>query len=424
LSAKLAGSSLAPFGVRSFRYQWPADLATSWAFEMELLILGWYILVETGSVLMLTAFASLQYHGTLISPMFGVMGDRIGHRNVLCGMRILYAALAVTLMALVFLGVLTPMCVFVAAATLGLVRPSDLVMRYSLIGATMPPGLLIGAMSMSRTTVDSARIAGALAGAGIVATLGMGPAYAMVACLYSISFVLTLRVGNRRGGPVAAVAQAPAAPALARTSPWRDLRDVFAHVWDRPQLRAGMYYAFLINLTAFPLVQGLLPYVAKDVYHADQTVLGYLVAGFACGALAGSIVLSRYGSFIRPGRMMIIAGAMWYLLLLVFAHQHSLSGGIAALVIAGFAQGLCLIPLSTMLMRTSDERFRGRVLGIRMLAIYGLPLGLLLAGPLIGSIDYAATATLYCGIGLMFTLLIAVRWRDHLWRIEAPANRR
>ena len=39
---------LAPFQVRSFRYQWLADLLTSWAIEMEVLILGWFILVETG----------------------------------------------------------------------------------------------------------------------------------------------------------------------------------------------------------------------------------------------------------------------------------------------------------------------------------------------------------------------------------------
>ncbi len=47
-------SALAPFRVRSYRFQWPADTLTSWAFEMEVLILGWYILVETGSVVALT----------------------------------------------------------------------------------------------------------------------------------------------------------------------------------------------------------------------------------------------------------------------------------------------------------------------------------------------------------------------------------
>ena len=76
-------SALAPFRVRNYRFQWPADLLTSWAFEMETLILGWYVLVETGSVLLLTVFASLNYVGTLIAPMFGVVGDRIGHRDLL-----------------------------------------------------------------------------------------------------------------------------------------------------------------------------------------------------------------------------------------------------------------------------------------------------------------------------------------------------
>ena len=65
---------------------------------METLILGWYILVETESVFLLTVFGSLQYLGTLIAPMIGVAGDRIGRRTLLCLMRALYAAMAVTKM--------------------------------------------------------------------------------------------------------------------------------------------------------------------------------------------------------------------------------------------------------------------------------------------------------------------------------------
>ena len=83
-----SGSSfgaLAPFRIRSYRFQWPADLLTSWAFEMETLILGWYVLVETNSVVMLTVFGALLYGGTLIAPIVGVWSDRIGHRNMLIG---------------------------------------------------------------------------------------------------------------------------------------------------------------------------------------------------------------------------------------------------------------------------------------------------------------------------------------------------
>jgi hypothetical protein len=56
-------SALAPFRIRNYRFQWPSDLLTSWAFEVENLVLGWYVLTETGSVLLLTVLASLNYVG-------------------------------------------------------------------------------------------------------------------------------------------------------------------------------------------------------------------------------------------------------------------------------------------------------------------------------------------------------------------------
>jgi hypothetical protein len=49
---------------------------------MENLILGWYVLVATGSVLLLTLFGSLQYFGTLAAPVLGMVGDRLGRRNM------------------------------------------------------------------------------------------------------------------------------------------------------------------------------------------------------------------------------------------------------------------------------------------------------------------------------------------------------
>ena len=100
--------AFAPFRVRSFRFQWPADLLTSWAFEMEMLILGWYGLVKTDSVLLLTAFGSLGFIGTLVAPVFGMLGDRLGRRTMLCSMRAYYAALASVTMTLGLTALLAP----------------------------------------------------------------------------------------------------------------------------------------------------------------------------------------------------------------------------------------------------------------------------------------------------------------------------
>ena len=423
--ASARASALAPFAVKSFRYQWPADLTTSWAFEMETLILGWYVLVETKSVFMLTVFASLQYIGTLVSPMFGVMGDRIGNRNVLAMMRVVYAACAATLMTLVFTGALTPMHVLAIATITGLVRPSDVGVRAALTSETMPQGQLIGAMGIQRTTQDSAKIAGALTGAGLVALLGMGPAYAVVMVFYVLSILLTLK-----GGEVQ-----PARPASGRNvsatstprsaaSPWRDLREGLAYIWNTPLLRATMSLAFLLNLTSFPLMHSLMPVVAKDIYQTGQTGLGYLIAAGACGSLAGSLLLSRIAHYIGAARTMVIFAVGWYASLMLFAQTTHPAAGIPVLMLAGLSQSTCLVPMIAMLLRNTDPLFRGRMMGIRMLAIYGNIPGLLIAGPLIANFGYPVMATIFCTFGIVMALIITACWRTHLWRRDAPANTR
>ena len=124
---------LAPFATRSFRFQWPADLCTAWALEMETLILGWYVLVQTGSVLWLTAFGALQFIGTLASPLLGTLGDRLGLRRVLASMRFAYAALSGVILLLAATGQLSPWAVLAVAGVAGMLRPSDIGMRTALV---------------------------------------------------------------------------------------------------------------------------------------------------------------------------------------------------------------------------------------------------------------------------------------------------
>jgi hypothetical protein len=398
-----------PFAVRSFRFQWPADLATSWAFEMEALILGWYILATTGSVQQLVIVAALVWLGSLFSPFFGVAGDRIGHRALLCITRGAYALLAAVLTALILSETLAPWHVFVIAAIAGLMRPSDMVMRHVLVGQTMQPGMLLAALGISRTTSDSARVAGAFAGTAGVALVGMGAAYAVVTAMYILAFLLSLGVAGTP--PRAGVAH-----------PLADLKQGFTYVWEKADLLGAFCVAFLVNLLAYPFVLGLLPYVARDVYSAGQSGLGYLAAAFWSGALAGSLLVGSTRFALRPARAMLWNGALWFGAILFFGQTTTLGVGLPLLFATGFVQSFCLTPLAAVMLRSAEEGMRGRVMGVRMLAIWGLPLGLLAAGPVIAAIGYAATTLLYAGLGLAATVAIGYRWRHALWRRSAPAN--
>ena len=155
-----------------------------------------------------------------------------------------------------------------------------------------------------------------------------------------------------------------------------------------------------------------------------RPALGSLTASFAAGALLGSIGISVAGRAIRPARMMMIYAVVWYLVLLCFVFAPGIALGRVTLVLAGAAQSLSMTPMAVMLLHGASAAFRGRVMGVRMLAVYGLPLGLLLAGGLIEWFGFVATATGYCIGGLVLTVAIGVHWRHALWPLDAPANQR
>jgi MFS family permease len=384
---------------------------------METVILGWYVMVQTGSVLLLTTFGSLLLLGTLASPMFGVLGDRLGFRVMLSTMRATYATLSALVLLLALTDTLTPAWVLVVAALVGLVRPNDQVMRNALIGETIPPPHLMSAVGLSRVTMDSARIFGALGGAALSTVLGLGPTYVLVTIFYVASFALTFGVARRPATPDPAQTWRGASSSVAVASPsrGRDLLDGLLYVLRLPALHAMMWLAFLVNLTAYPVSSGILPYVARNIYLVDATGLGWLAASFASGSLVGSVITVLTGGPRRPERSMLIYTALWYLALLAFGNLKSINTGLPALLLAGFVQSVAMIAMTANLLSASDERFRGRVMGVRTLAIYGMPLGLMGAGVLIERIGYAPTVNAFTAVGLFFTLFIGVKWRASLW---------
>jgi len=411
-SMHIKNSLRAPFKVRSFRFQWPADLAASLAFEMEVLVLGWYVLVESGSVMLLVIYGALQFFGSVFSPMFGVAGDRLGYRTLFLLTRGVYTALAALVMVLAFMSLLTPYLVIAVAAIVGMIRPSDNMMRYALVGQTVPPEQLTGALGISRMTADSARIVGALAGVGTVAQFGMAAAYVVIALLYLCSFLFSAGVADK---------ESSAAPKFERSA-LGELGAAFKYVWTRPDLLGAVSLAFLVNFFAFPFTLGLLPYIAKNVFEVGQAGLGALSASFALGALLGSLVLGLNRFSLGTGRAMLVTACLWFAGLLLFGFLTELLTGMFVLVCVGFVQSLSMTPLAAVMLRGTEPAFRGRVMGMRMLAIWGLPAGLLAAGPLIDWLGYQGVVWVYNSLGIALTICIGWRWRGALWDKTSPSN--
>jgi len=274
----------------------------------------------------------------------------------------------------------------------------------------------MGALGMSRATMDSARVAGALVGATLSTALGVPVTYVLVVVFYALSLGLTFGIAQR---PPAPDPSASPRRAVAGPSGWRDLKEGLAHVWSTPEVLAMMLLAFLINMTAYPASGGLLPYAAQRVYHVDATGLGFLVASFSFGGLLASLGTVLTGGPRYPERSTLVCTAIWYVMVFVFGHMTSMVAGSFTLLVAGFAQNVAMIAMTATLLAAAGEGFRGRVMGVRTLAVYGLPIGLMASGFVIERIGYPLTISLSAAFGLLFTILIGLRWRASIWTRRA-----
>lgn len=312
--------------------QWISDSLMSWSNEMENLILAWFILVETDSPFLLGLFGALKFLGTLVAPFYGVLADRMDRRRMLIGLRSILAVLALTIMALALSNSLEAWHAFIIATLTGMARVADNVARQTLIADIVPRGSLLNAYGLTRTTQDMAKIAGSLIGASLFAQFGLGLAYSAVTAMYASSVVF-----------VAAVSIAVRSVPSQREPVFRTLKSGVSYMRHSPTVKAVMFLAFLVNLTAFPLSNGLMPIVARDLYGTDETGLAWLLASVSLGALTGSIAIAALPRVRRPDRVMLSGVVAWHLFLLLFAVFDTPGPAYPVLAALGFASSFSMI---------------------------------------------------------------------------------
>jgi hypothetical protein len=210
---------------------------------------------------------------------------------------------------------------------------------------------------------------------------------------------------------------APGEP-LTRPNPFRQVIDGLGYVMRTPALLALMWLAFLVNMTGFPFVSnsGLLSYVAREIYELDATGLSHLAASFGIGSLIASVAMAATGGAQKPIRLTFIGAVAWHLLLIPYGFAETKLEGLIILGLIGFAQGLAMISMAVALLRLADAQLRGRVMGVRMLAVYGLPIGLAMSGPLTEAVGFQTAVFAASGLGLCTMGLIAWTWRTALFR--------
>ena len=400
--ANVGKSSLNPFKVLrygDYKFVWPTEALSLWAMEMEIIVLAIFVLRDTNSPLLVGLIGAVKFAGTLFGPLYGLMVDRFNRKLLQVGVRVFGVALAITLTTLIITDKLELWHAYAIVTAGSMVRMLDLILIQTLTADAVPPHALHGAIGLSRSTLDGARVVGSIVGGTLLELLGLDWAYITITVLYLMATITAIKIDSR-----------PVKTDSETASIWRGFKEGLHYIKESPLLPGLIFFSFLIEFTAFPLVNGLMAVIGSDLYNQNGTGIGLLAAIASAGALSGAALLGIKQSVINPGRIMILGSITWHALMLLLALTPPLWLFTVLLLLWGFSGGITFVAMVVALLRTARAKTRGRVMGIRSLGIYGLSLGLLFGGWISQEAGPATMIGVLGGIGLSATLIAVIKW--------------
>ena len=188
----------------------------------------------------------------------------------------------------------------------------------------------------------------------------------------------------------------------------------------------ALLIAAMYNVTGFPFTTALMPIFAHDTLMGGVEALGLLNGAMGAGAVLGALVVAGLGNLRRQGWWLVWAvNGGWHGSMILFAvvvmtlpgllpYGVVLAIAMAIKVMTGIGRSVSLVLVMTVLMGNSDPEYRGRMGGMRVLAIQAHFPASALNGWMVTQIGAPLTA-LSLGIAgtvAVFLCLLSRRLRD------------
>ena len=188
------GSALA---IPQFRWLWFNNLFFSIGRSMEMLALGWLVLIETDSPFWVGMVAGLRGLGQVSFGIFGgVIADRIDRRSGLILTQGVIAVIALVLGGSILAGLINLWVILFLSFLQGLFMAFNMPLNNSLIGDVVGMGRLLNAMSARLTAFNIARLIGSVLAGAIIANVGIAECYIVLGFISLFGTLLLIRVGK------------------------------------------------------------------------------------------------------------------------------------------------------------------------------------------------------------------------------------
>lgn len=357
--------------------------------QMETVVVVWYVLNLTDSPFLVGLTATARLGFNFLALFAGATADIVPRRTLMMIVQAVLATLAILMLTLISTGLIEVWHIFVITLAAGLARIFQMPTAQSLAVDSVIPARIPNAVALISAAMNLALIVGPIVGGVLFDLFGPEGAYVMVASMYVLSGAAAFMIGATR-------VSAPAERESVFTMVGQGLR----YVKGEQLLWSALLAAVIINISGFSFHTTLVPIFAKDVLDQDSVGLGILISAFGIGGLCGSMFWASIPNLRHTGLLCILAVAGWHGTMIIFAASTIFYLSVGILVVTGMMFSSSLVLILTVLMKTGLPEYRGRIMGLRTLAIYAHAFGSLIAGAVAGAFGAPATAVISGILGI------------------------
>ena len=369
-------------------------------------VVFWYITLETQSGTMMTVAVIAGFLPTfLVSPFAGVWADRHDRRKLIILADGLVALATLALFAAFRLGYGSVWVVIAAMAVRGFGQGIQQPAVGAFLPQLVPQEQLMRVNSVYGSAQSAMMLISPALGGLLISVFPIEITFAVDVVTAALAIVILRFFVKSEKQAVS--------PARENVGYFGDLRQGLRYI--RTHRFVGRFFAYMVLLSVLIApVAVLISLQITQRFGADAWRLSVNDAVFAAGMLLGSVLMMTWGGFKNRARTIALGCGVMSVGAIAYGLVPSFWMFVAISAVIGASMPLFNTPSMVVLQEKVDNEYLGRVMSIMSMTMtLGLPVGLLIFGPLADAIGLWLEFVLTGAAMLLITLVFAADRRMH-----------
>ena len=332
----------------------------------------------------------------LFGAFIGVISDEFDKKNILKITLLITTVVYLLLTISSFLDQLSYFQICCGAFVAGLAWSFDFPIRRSLLSEIVDKRLYPSAIGLDMTSSNIARVIGPILAGIVLQQVSLFPIYLFGTAMFLMAFIACTKVEAKR------IIKEENSNSL--TLLFNDLIEGIKYIFTSRILITVLVVTIIMNFLVFTY-QSQLTVIVQTNLSDLPIILGVLAALEGLGATLGTLMIANFP--MKRGMMIFLSGSFLFgICIIAFVFSKVFFVSILLMIIGGFGMAGFGTLQSILIISASDQKIRGRVLGILAITIGTQPIGAFILGYY--SREYGSVNAVKISVLIAMILLIAV----------------